>query len=96
MAMSRRDDLIEEVGSLLVQGKITKLIDQKKRGLSVELELAHEGMIDLGSQQVIQHIHSGSEQYTLVGLTGTPADDFGQVGFAHAGIADNADTGTLA
>jgi len=53
-------------------------------------------MIDLGRQQMIQHVHGGGEQHTLVGLTGTPADDFSQVGFAHTGIPDDADARALA
>ena len=32
----------------------------------------------------------------MVGLTGTPADDLGQVGLAHAGIANETHAGALA
>jgi len=35
-------------------------------------------------------------EFRLKILAGTPADDFGQVGFADARIADDAHTGTLA
>ena len=53
-------------------------------------------MIHLGSQQLIQHVHGGGEKHTLISLTGTPTDDFGQVGFAHTGIADEAHAGAVA
>ena len=52
-------------------------------------------MIDLRSQQVIEHVHGGGEQHALIGLAGAPADDLGQEGFAHAGIADEHDAGAL-
>jgi len=53
-------------------------------------------MIHLGSQQLIQHVHCGGEEHTLIGLTGTPTDDFGQVCLAHTGIADEAHAGAVA
>ena len=34
-------------------------------------------MIDLRRIEVVQHVHGGSEQDTLIGLAGAPADDFG-------------------
>jgi hypothetical protein len=37
MGVAGGDDLIEQVGSLLVQGKIPELVNQKQRGLGVEL-----------------------------------------------------------
>ena len=96
MAVPSGDDLIEEVGGLLIQRKIAQFVNYEEGGLSVELKFANQGMIDLGRQQVIQHVHGGGEQHALVGLTGTPADDFGQVGFAHSGIADDAHARALA
>ena len=52
-------------------------------------------MIDLRSEQVIEHVHGGGEQHALIGLAGAPADDFGEEGFAHAGIADKTHAGTF-
>lgn len=53
-------------------------------------------MIDLRSQEMVEHIHGGGEQDSLVGLTGAPADDLGQVGFAHTGIANETHAGAVA
>ena len=52
-------------------------------------------MIDLRSQEMVEHIHGGGEQHPLISLTGAPADDLGQVGFAYAGIADEAHAGAV-
>jgi hypothetical protein len=38
-------------------------------------------VIDLGGQQVVEHIHGGGEEHALIGLTGAPGDDFRQKGF---------------
>lgn len=44
---------------------------------------------------MVEHIHGGGEQDPLVGLTGAPADDPGEIGFAHSRIADNAHAGAV-
>jgi hypothetical protein len=53
-------------------------------------------MIDLRSQEMVEHVHGGGEQDPLVGLTGAPTDDLGQVRFAHAGITDETHAGAVA
>jgi len=45
---------------------------------------------------MVEHVHGGGEQHTLVGLTGAPADNLGQVGFAHTGIANETHAGAVA
>jgi hypothetical protein len=45
---------------------------------------------------MVEHIRGGGEQHTLVGLTGTPSDDLGQIGFADAGITDETHAGAVA
>ena len=45
-------------------------------------------MIDLGRQQVIQHVHGRRKEHALVCLTGAPADDFREKGLANTGITD--------
>ena len=45
---------------------------------------------------MVEHVHGGGEQHTLVGLTGAPADDLGQVRLAHAGITDKTHAGAVA
>ena len=86
--MASGDDLIEEIGGLLIERKVTSSSTDEQRGFGIELELADQGVIDLRSEQMVEHVHGGGEQHALVGLAGAPADDFGEEGFAHAGIAD--------
>src|ERR1039458_307631 len=62
LAMAGGDNLIEEVRRLLVEGQISKFVADEQRGLGIGLELADEGMIDLGGEQVIEHVHGGGEQ----------------------------------
>jgi hypothetical protein len=71
------------------------LIDEQQRGLGIRLEFANQRVVDLGGQQVFQHIHGRCEQYTLVGLASLPTKDFGQESFANTRIADQHDIGTL-
>ena len=52
-------------------------------------------MIDLRSQQMIQHVHGGGEQNALIGLAGFPSEDAGEECFPHAGIADQHEVGAL-
>jgi hypothetical protein len=67
LAVPRRDDLIEEIGGLLVEGQIAQLVTDEERRLGVGLELADQGVIDLGGQQVVEHIHGGGEEHALIG-----------------------------
>ena len=53
-------------------------------------------MIDLGGNQLVEHVHGGSKEDAQIGLTCFPAEDFRQEGLAGAGIADQDDIGTLA
>jgi hypothetical protein len=45
-------------------------------------------MVHLRSGELIQHIHGGGEEHALIGLAGTPTDDFCQERFSHTRIAD--------
>ena len=45
---------------------------------------------------MVEHVHGGGEQHPLIGLTGAPADDLGQIGFANAGIANETHAGAVA
>jgi len=82
------DDLIEKVRGLLIEGEIPQFVTNEQSGVRVEAEFAHQGMIDLGSQQLIQHVHGGGEEGAHVGLTGSPAENLGKVGFARPRIPD--------
>jgi hypothetical protein len=53
-------------------------------------------VIDLRGQQMVEHVHGGGKQDAVIGLTGAPADNFGQKGFAGAGVADEHHIGALA
>ena len=91
LTMAGGDDLIEEIGGLLIQRKVTKFVHDEQRGFGIQPELADQRMIHLRRQQVIEHVHGGGEQHALIGLTGAPTDDFRQEGFAGARIADDDD-----
>ena len=52
-------------------------------------------MIDLRRIEVVQHVHGSSEQDTLMGLAGAPADDLGQEGLADTRISNEHDAGAL-
>ena len=62
LAVAGGDDLVEKVRSLLIEGQISQFVTDEQRGLGIDPEFAHEGMIDLGGQQVIQHVHGGGEE----------------------------------
>ena len=52
-------------------------------------------MVDLRGEQVVEHIHGGGEENTLITLAGAPTNNFGQKRFAHARIADDDTTGSF-
>ena len=52
-------------------------------------------MIDLGSEQVVEHLHGGGEQHPHVGLAGTPTQDLRQEGLPDARITNNDHIGAL-
>jgi len=53
-------------------------------------------VIDLRGEQVIEHVHGGCEQHTLIGLTSTPRQDFREEGFPNTGIANDDNAGAVA
>src|SRR5579863_658340 len=63
--------------------------------LRVGSELSYHGVIDLGSEQVIEHVHGGSEQHALIGLARPPGDELRQKCFPHTRISDEDDVGSL-
>ena len=52
-------------------------------------------MIDLGSEQLVEHVHGGGEQDAHISLAGAPTEGVSQKGLAHAGIADDHDASAL-
>lgn len=88
LAVASGDHLIEKVRGLLVERKIPQLIADEQRGLGIASQLAYQGVIDLRGQQVIEHVHGGSEESSDIGLAGSPAEDLRQVGLAGPRITD--------
>jgi hypothetical protein len=70
-------DLIEQIRGLLIGSQIAKLVDDKRRGLRLGLELTYQRVINWRGEQVIQHVHRGGEQDAPIGLADTPANDLG-------------------
>src|SRR5262249_49466756 len=95
VTVARGDDLVKEIRSLLVQGQVTQFIDDQQCWLGIELEFANQRVIDLRSQQVIEHVHSGGEQHSMIGLTCAPTHDFGEKSFTHARITDENGTNSF-
>ena len=75
VAVTSGNDLIEQIRGLLVERKISELIDEEKSWLGIKLELADQRVIDLRGQQVVEHVHGSCEQHATVGLTSAPGDD---------------------
>ena len=83
LAVAGGDDLVKKVRSLLVERQIPQFVARSSSvGLGVDLEFADQGVIDLGSQQVVQHVHGGGEKDAHIGLAGSPAEDLGKIGLA--------------
>ena len=95
LAVAGGDDLVEKVRSLLVERQIPQFITDEQSRLGVDPKFAHQGVIDLGSQQVVQHVHGGGEEGPHIGLAGSPAEDLGKVCFARPGIADQDNVGAV-
>ena len=93
--MAGGNNLIKEIGGLLIESQITKFVDDQGGGLGVSFEMTHQRVIDLRCEQTIQHVHGSGEQNALIGLVRTPADDFSQEGLPDAGIADKHDAGAF-
>src|SRR5271157_3904735 len=94
-AVTRRDDLIKQIGGLLVEREVTEFVADQQRRVGVELELANQGVIDLRGGQLVEHIHGGGEQDATIGLTCAPADDLREEGLARSGITNQDDVGAL-
>jgi len=89
------NDLVEEIRRLLVQGQIPKFVTDEQCGFGIRLEFPDEGVIDLGGEQVIEHVHGGGEQDALIRLAGAPAHDLGQKRFSDARISDENQVGAV-
>ena len=88
--------MVKKVRSLLVEREIPQFVTDEQRGLRVEPEFAYQGVIDLGGQQVIQHVHGRGEEDSDIGLASSPAEDLGKVGLASPRIPDENHVGAFA
>ena len=75
--MTGGNNLTKKIRGLLIEGQVAKLVNDKRRGLRIGLELADQRVINLRSEQMIQHVHGGGEQDALIGLADAPANDLG-------------------
>src|SRR5262249_32810162 len=55
-----------------------------------------QGVIDLRSEEMIEHIHGGGEQHALIRLTSAACEDLGEECFSDARVADDNDAGAIA
>src|ERR1700736_1776488 len=95
VTMASGDNLIKQIRGLLIERQVAELVHDEQGRIGVQLELADQRVIYLGSRKLVQHIHGSGEQDAFVGLTGPPAEDLGQEAFTHAGIADDDDIGSV-
>ena len=52
-------------------------------------------MVDLRGEQMVEHIHGGGEENTLIALAGAPTNNFGEKRFPHTRIADDDTAGSF-
>jgi len=82
------------VNQLHITDNFTLVANQKRR-VRVGLELANKGVIRLGCDQLIEHLHGWSKKNPQVRLTCLPPNDFRKKRFTGAGISDQDDVGPL-
>ena len=85
--MPGADNLEEEVGALVSQGKISYLVDSQNFRRLIEIEFFQQRMVCLGGREMIDHIHGSGKEGADPGLGGGIGDAFCQEAFAQAGIS---------
>lgn len=89
------DDLEEEVGALLSEGKITEFVtNEESRGLII-VELFQERVISLCGDEMIDHIDGTGEKDLDIGVASGIGDAFSQEGFSGARVSDQDDVSVL-
>ena len=68
--------------------------DEESR-IRVDLELANQGMIGLGSDQLVQHLHCRRTENAQILLAGLSSDDFRRERLPSSTVADQDDVRAL-
>ena len=89
--MPGADDLEEEIGTLVSQGKISYLVDHQYFRRLVEVEFFQQRMVCLGGRELVDHIHRRGKECADPSLGGGIGNAFCQEAFAQAGISDEDD-----
>ena len=87
--------MIKEIGSRLIEGQVAEFVANQERGLDVGFQLADQRVIDVGGQEMIEHVHGGGEEHTLIGLTGAPGNDLGEESLPNPRISDEYEIGAF-
>src|SRR5262245_3358771 len=83
------DQLEEQVGALAVDGQVADLIDDEQPGHGVDLELVVQAPLGQRLRQGGDEDGGGREEHAVAVLDGLEAKADGEVGFAHAGRAED-------
>src|SRR6266446_5022312 len=87
------DDLEQQICAVLVDGKVTELIDNQYGGLQVTLELAFEAAGGLGCRKSVDDVDGRGEQHRVSIQAGGTAQSNRQMRLAEADVADQDDVG---
>lgn len=68
--MPLTDDLEKQVGPFLAKAKVTNLVNNKQLRRLIVLEFFQEGVVSIGCDQMIDHIHGGGKKDLDAGLGG--------------------------
>ena len=93
--IARADYLEEQIGSALVHGQITQLVDYQKPRSNICLQRLGQGVGCLGGGERVDDVHGGCEQRRHVVKAGGVRERDGQVGFAQTDAPDEHDIGVL-
>src|SRR5262249_7974437 len=83
------DELEEQVGALAVDGQVADLVDDEQPGHGVDLELVIQAAFGQRLRQGGDEDGGRGEQHAVAVLDGLEAEADGEMGFAHAGRAEN-------
>src|SRR5690349_13907799 len=87
------DDLEQQVGAMLVDGKISELVDDQQVGLEIAADLTLQPAGGLGCGQGVDDVDGGGEENGVAADAGGVTKSQGDMGFAEANIADEDDVG---
>src|SRR4051812_27222405 len=85
----------EGVSIMLAQREIAEFVDDEKCRIRIGAQFTDEGVIHLGSQQVIEHVHRSRKEHSHIGLARAPADHFRPECLAHSWISNQHQIGAF-